>query len=166
MHNEAPPILDSAANSECDGIFVTTQKEQSRQQSALSKHAAMEITARTEADVFVHRVGSKSNAVQRILLAVRGGSHSALATEGARALALTYNASVDVIYGYPEDATDLTEATTILQNAESTLDDIELFGTGLLPSSNAAEKIIVRSLFCRRLLIQPGLSEQESQSTF
>lgn len=146
VHHGATPIVELAANDGCEGVFVNTDTSQSKRQPVLSAQAAIEISTRAEADVFVRKLVPGSNTIQRILLTVGGGPHSALATEAARALAIAHNAQVDITHIYSEDAaTDLGKETMILQQAEETLSGIELFETGLLPSDNAAEKIVDRS---------------------
>ncbi|PSP73190.1 hypothetical protein BRC86_09975 [Halobacteriales archaeon QS_3_64_16] len=146
VHDGATPIVELAANDGCEGVFVNIDTSQSKRQPVLSAQAAIEISTHAETDVFVRKLVPGSNTVQRILLAVGGGPHSALATKAARALAIAHDAQVDITHIYPEDAaTDLGEETAILQQAEETLSGIELFETGLLPSNSAADKVVDRS---------------------
>lgn len=128
------------------GIFAPIQGGDTNQEPLLNSQTAVELDAEAEPNVFIHKLPPAARTVDRILLMVGGGPHSILATEAARACARATDATVDVTHIYSEEeSVDMSKATAILQSAEESLKEIELFETGLLPSDHAAETIVERS---------------------
>ena len=126
---------------------MTLSGDRSQRRRLLGGDAVEMIVSRAETDVFTGKVGANDPPTERILLAVSGGPHSGLATETARAIALTSDARIDIMHFLSENSTDdeRNNGKDILRAAERLLDDVDRVNTDLVGTETVAAEIIARS---------------------
>ncbi|MFH5798024.1 universal stress protein [Haladaptatus sp. CMAA 1911] len=155
-HSETRALLHLLDERGYDAAFLGTRDTSSQRRRLFRGDTVERLLADAACDVYVERfgvepyveeLGSATDRMERLLLAVADSPHSDLAGEMARALALDTPARIDVVHCVPTDATEpaIEAAIGLVEGVARDLRDVAETGTTIVRTESAPEEVIHRS---------------------
>lgn len=142
-YTESRAIEELVERYDCAGVVTGVPTDRSHRQQVLSGEGIENLIGGLPCDVYLERLPATDYAIDRVLLAVAGGPHSALATDTARLVADHIDAAVHAVRVLEPDATDggRRAATELLEDVSATLDGVR-HETRLVEAEDVAEQLI------------------------
>lgn len=142
----AAGILETAREFDVDSLLLGWHGGRSSVADAVIGNVVDEVSAKTDCDVLVERVGDGVTPIDSILVPIAGGIHSDLAVSTARDIARTTNAELTVGTVVGPGATDAERDSyaAMLEDATADVTDVPV-ETRLLEGESIADTIVVES---------------------
>lgn len=142
-HDVAKAILNTVEQDDADLVLLGWRGRSRRADYVLGSNVDRVVTG-ARCDVLVERIGGLGD-VESVLLPTAGGPNAEFATEIARALALTNDATVEVLHVWNDSETSESAGRAILDRTVQLLDGVETTTT-LVERDDVVEAIVERSM--------------------